>query len=162
MAGPSRQSRVAAVLLGIGGASVVMIYAIHRDRARNMVPRPEAEGDVGTLTVNAQLPDRLLELAPESVVRLPRPQDLAFQFTARGSGPRRVRVEEEDGDGRRTVLHEEAVLAPADRESLGFLVHLDQSTPDTLKLVTTVEAPHAHAVVAKYGLRLYKSGDTPP
>jgi hypothetical protein len=162
MAGPSRQSLVAAALLGIGGAALVVVLAIHRDRAKNMVSRPEAEGEVGTLTVNAQLPDRLLELAPQSVVRLPRPQDLAFQFTAAGSGPRRIRIEEEDGDGRRTVLHEQNVKAPADHESLGFLVRLDQSTSDTLKLIVTVEAPHAQAVVSKYGLRLYGSGDTPP
>jgi hypothetical protein len=110
------------------------------------------------LSVYAQLPEGFLWLTPAAVSRVPRPQDLAFQLTSKGSGPRTVRVEMEL-EGKRTTLAEETVMTPADAATLGYLLHLDQSSPDSFVLIATLESPHAQAITFKYGVRLVGAGD---
>lgn len=148
----------AGVALGIGGAALLVAGLIIADRAPP-VDRPEATGDVGVLAAYGQLESGPIRLLPTRRTILPRPQHLAFQFTAEGTGPRIARVELLTR-GRRIVMHEERLEAPKEAWSLGSIITLDDTYPDELELVVVVEAPHARTVSSQIKLRLVGGSKT--
>ncbi|MCC7385650.1 MAG: hypothetical protein IT384_27625 [Deltaproteobacteria bacterium] len=154
--GPSREARIAALLLGIGAASFATAWWVHREQTRGMVERPEATGDVGFLAVYAQLERGPVRLVPNERTQLPRPQDLTFQWVVQGSGPRLVRIELVTGS-ERLVLHEEKLQAPSDQVPLTYMLHLDDTAPNELSVVVTIEAPHARALTLTHPLVLVGS-----
>lgn len=128
-------------------------------------PRPAASGPVGTVTVFAQTVDGPVPLLPGRTAALPRPQAFAFQVTARGSGPRLVRIDL-DGPDRVQTLHEARLVAPVDGWSLDYVARFGESAPDALALVVTVEAPHDRPRSKRYPFQLVTASerfwDPPP
>lgn len=116
-------------------------------------PVPAATGDIGTVEVYGQTPDGPKKLPADRRVSLPRPQDLAFQFTSEGTGPRWLRIELDTG-GDVSVLYEEQVTAPAFKDSLGYTFRMSEEAPDEVTVIVTLEAPHAMSRVERYPLRL--------
>ncbi len=116
-------------------------------------PVPAATGDIGTVEVFGQTPDGPKKLPEDRRVSLPRPQDIAFQFTAEGTGPRWLRIEIDTG-GDVQVLWEELVTAPAYKDALGYTFRMGEEAPDEVTMIVTLEAPHAMSRVARYPLRL--------
>lgn len=115
-------------------------------------PRPPGTGDVGVLMVFAQTPGGPVRLRPGRKVRLPRPQDFAFRFVAEGTGPRFVRIELEDEQGR-VVVFEEKMTTPADGY-LDYTLRLDERAADDVVLTAVVEAPHMMSAVSDFPIRL--------
>jgi len=142
---------------GIGLAALTIAIGILLSR-RQFAERPEASGDVGMLAVYGQIRDTPTRLYPKRGAVLPRPQHLAFQFTAAGTGPRIVRIELVAGDHRST-MHEERIDAPKDRWSLGWVLLLDDNYPDLLEVEVVVEAPHARSVRSRIPLQLTGESD---
>lgn len=152
------RSFILAILLGIGAAAFTTALILHKKQAVSFVPRPSATGEVGWLSVYAQVEGQAVRLQPSHRRSLQRPQDLSFQFDAEGTGPRHVRIELVTEDGRRAVVHEERFEAPIDKEPLGYLLRLDDTFPDALTLIIAVEAPHSVPYQSKYPLRLVGFG----
>jgi hypothetical protein len=152
-----RETMIAAALMGVGFAATLMIVAIQRQDGARRRARPAASGEVGVVAVYGRVDQGLLRLPPSTVTRLPRPQDLSFQLTADGTGPRVIKIEMET-DVSRTLMVEERAFAPAKGDTLEYLLHLDQTAPDAFRLIVTVEAPHAMAASLRYGVRLTGSG----
>jgi hypothetical protein len=150
-----RPEIIAAILLGIGLGGFGAAYLLYQSRAQMLVERPAATGDVGSVAVYAQFPSGPVRLQPGRRRIVPRPQDIAFQVTAAGTGPRIVRIEMIAG-ARRTVMHEEKLEAPMDRESLGYVLRLGDDAPDEVELAIVIEAPHTIGYEAKYPLVLQK------
>lgn len=149
-----REAILAATLLGIGAGGFTASYLVHTHQADRMVPRPAASGDVGFLGVYAQSPGGPVRLQPQRRVRLRRPQDIAFELDAEGTGPRQVRIELRSPDGRHDVVYEAAASTPARSLALDYVLHLDDRFPDELTLLVTVEAPHAMPYTSRYELLL--------
>lgn len=150
-AGPDRRSLLAALLLGAGLAATVII-----GRAYLTAPETHAQGsgDPGFVAVYAQLPAGPVRLEVGVPRRLPRPQDLAFQWSAEGTGPRLIRIELMAEAGSVLLTHEERVMAPMTLDSLGWVLHLGDEYPDQLELVVTISAPHTGPRILKYPFQL--------
>ncbi len=116
-------------------------------------PLPPARGEVGEIAVFGQLPAGPVRLTPDRLRRLPRPQDFAFQFTSKGEGPRYLRVEME-AEGVSSVVYEDRIGAPKEKESLEFVLRVGDDYPDHIGLVVTIEAPHAMSVIRRYPIEL--------
>jgi hypothetical protein len=116
-------------------------------------PPPEGSGEVGEVTVFAQIPSGPVPLQPDRLRRLPRPQDFAFQFSSAGRGPRYIRIELEAG-GLASTVFEERFGAPSQKDSLEYVLRLGDDDPDQVALIVTVEAPHAMSVVERYPIEL--------
>lgn len=116
-------------------------------------PVPAATGDIGTVEVYGQTPQGPRKLPADRRVSLPRPQDIAFQFTAEGTGPRWLRIEIDVG-GDIQVLWEEKVNAPAFKDSLGYTFRMGEEAPDEVTVIVTLEAPHAASRTERYPVRL--------
>ncbi len=114
---------------------------------------PLGSGEVGELTVYGQIPFGPVPLLPNESRRLPRPQDFAFELNSAGHGPRYVRIELE-AKGLSSVVFEDRFGAPAEKESLEFVLRVGDDYPDDIELVTTIEAPHAASVVERYPIVL--------
>lgn len=115
--------------------------------------RPDASGDVGVLEVYGQQRDGPIRVWPDRPISLPRPQHIAFRFSAEGTGPRMVRIEVETSS-RRYIAYERFHYAPASNESLEYVLQLAEETEDDAALWTTIEAPHARAVTSRFPVRL--------
>lgn len=115
--------------------------------------RPPASGETGVLYAYAQTSKGPVRLQPGREGSFLRPQDIAFQFSVEGTGPRFVRVELEAGEVR-SVLYEEKHEAPAFREALPLVVRLDERHPDRVGLTVFVEAPHRMTAVSRFFVRL--------
>ncbi len=133
--------------LGIAGAVAAASFALQQS-----LPRDEGTGDVGVLEVYAQVSAGPVRIYPGRTIRLPRPQHFAFRFTSAGTGPRFVRVEVE-GDGVRTVMHEEKLQAPFD-DYLGYVLELSETFPDQVMVTVVVESPHMMSAVSDFPLLL--------
>jgi hypothetical protein len=156
-----RERFIVAALLGIGVAGFALAMIVRHEQAKQLVDRPSSSGEVGWVTVYAQLPGGPAPLQPERRRDLPRRQDLAFQLTAKGTGPRTVRIELEDPrDAKRVVMDEERIETPADAESLDYVLVLDDTTPADVIIHVTIEAPHAQGYTSHYPLHLV--GASPP
>jgi hypothetical protein len=156
-----RQHFIAAALLGIGAAGFALAMIVKHEQSKELADRPAASGEVGWVTVYAQLSGGPVPLQPERRRDLPRRQDLAFQLTAKGTGPRIVRIEIEDTKtARRTVMDDERIETPAEGESLDYVLTLDDSAPDDLILDVTLEAPHTRGYTSHYPIHLI--GASPP
>ncbi len=117
--------------------------------------RPEGSGQVGVLAVYAQTRRGPERLPPSRGGTFERPQDLAFQFDVRGTGPRWIRVRLEDPSTKeKTLLYEKLHHAPSFLEPLDYVLRLDERAPDRVDLVVTVEAPHMMAAVSRFPLLL--------
>ena len=115
--------------------------------------RPAASGETGVLWVFAQTSKGPVRLRPGVGGAFPRPQDLAFQFSVDGTGPRFVRIELEAAH-QRSVIYEEQHWAPAERDSLPVVLRLDERYPDEVEVTVVVEAPHRMNAVSRFPLRL--------
>lgn len=115
--------------------------------------RPGASGDVGVLRVYGQTEAGPVLLRPGERRILQLPQDLAFTFTAAGSGPRHLRIELDDGR-RRWVMHEEAIELPRESWPLGYVMELDDTAAGDAAVIVTIESPHTVAVEAVLPIRL--------
>lgn len=113
--------------------------------------RPSGTGEVGIVTVYAQTAEGPRALRPGREVWLPRPQALAFELSAAGTGPRLVRVEVDDGA--RRPVHEVKLAAPLDRWSLDWVARFGEAAPDRVTLHVVVEAPHDRPRRERYPLR---------
>lgn len=150
----SKRSLAIAALLGVGVAALVLVFVLRSGNAElGGSKRPEGTGDAGFIWVYAQLAKGPVRLIPGRSRKLHRPQDIAFVWTVRGTGPRILRIELDDG-GRRWLAHEEQLQAPGEQEPLEFVLVLSDAAPDKLTLITTMEAPHTASVVAKYPIEL--------
>lgn len=152
LARPSKEAFLVAVLLGIGAGAYVIAWHQHRERSRGLVPRPEATGEVGFLAAYAQTPAGPVQLRHGERRDLARPQDIAFQWTARGTGPRLVRIQLE-AEGRSDTVFERR-MQPSVAENLEYVLKLGEDVPSEITIVATIEAPHDRAVVLEYPLRL--------
>lgn len=146
-----RDSVVIAGLLGVGIAGFFAAWLIFSERAKQFVERPEASGDVGSITVYAQRPEGPFRLQPGKTRALKRPQDLSFQWTVNGTGPRELRIELTAGN-ETTVMHEERLSAPADQFPLEYVLHIDDRIPDQVEISVVLEAPHAVGYESRYPL----------
>ncbi|NJK89380.1 MAG: hypothetical protein HC923_08215 [Myxococcales bacterium] len=113
-----------------------------------------ASGDVGIVRVFGQRDEGPVPLVPGRRNVLPRPQELAFELVAAGTGTRDVRIEVSWLDGRRQVVHEERAPATGTPRYLDFLLKLDESLPDRLRLYTIVEPPHDLNLTVAYDIVL--------
>ena len=147
-----RDGIAAAGLVLIGLAALAAAYVVLDERPQ-FAERPEAAGDVGALIVFAQTPDGPVPLQPGRLRALPRPQDFAFRFAGRGTGPRWIRLEVE-ADGETDVVYEKQHEMTGDTEALGFVLRFSEEMPDLVTLVTYVEAPHAMTVSSRFPFRL--------
>lgn len=138
-----------AALLGAGAAALAATYFLRGPSTQ----RPDASGEVGFVVVHGQLASGPIRLVPDREVVLPRPQDIVFQYSVRGTGPRIVRVEM-IAKKERWVLHEERVQGPIEGESLNYVLHLGDAAEDKFRLIVTIEAPHAQSLVAEFPLQL--------
>jgi hypothetical protein len=148
-----KRALAAGVLLGLGLAAAGVVFTIESGRRATLAERPAASGDTGMVIPYGLLDRGPIQLVPDQVNDLPRPQTLSFSFWARGTGPRVLRFELEGLT--EPSHHEERVSAPADQVPLGFLMNLDGSIPDLVTLVITIEAPHTRSLTARYPLRLH-------
>lgn len=148
-----REPYLAAVLLGVGVAGFGAAYLVYAERAAHFAERPEAAGHVGSITVYAQRPEGPFKIQPGRVATLRRPQDLSFQWTVEGTGPRVLRIELEIA-GKTTVMHEERIEAPANQLPLDYVLHVTDLMPDELDLVIVLEAPHSVGYESRYPLRV--------
>ncbi|MBI2379080.1 MAG: hypothetical protein HYV07_34110 [Deltaproteobacteria bacterium] len=155
-----REILLASSLLGVGVAATAIALGVREERRKGMVERPDAAGEVGFLSVYAELSRGPTPLLPGVTSVLVKPVDLAFQWTVRGTGPRVARIELVT-EARREVLDEVTLSAPADQEALSTIVHLDDSVPAELELVITVEAPHSRAVASSYAIRTVRAASSP-
>jgi hypothetical protein len=147
----ARERAVIAGLFGVGVAGFFAAWLILNERSRQFVERPQGSGDVGSITVYAQRPEGPFRLQPGRLRALKRPQDLSFQWTVNGTGPRELRVEILS-QGKTTVMHEERLSTPADQFPLEYVLHLDDKMPDELELVVSLEAPHTVGYESRYPL----------
>lgn len=108
-------------------------------------PRPSASGEAGRLEAYAQLPNGPARLWPGRPRTLPRPQHLAFRFTAEGTGPRTIRIEV-DTSVERITAYERRHHAPANGEGLDYVLRLGEDMPDRIDVWVTIEAPHTQPV----------------
>ena len=143
-----RWRALALLLVFVGFAALVAAWMLSSSRAR-----PSATGDIGLLEAYGQLSDGPVRLWPDRVRRLPRPQDVAFRFSADGTGPRLVRIEVDTRDERITA-YERMHSAPIHNESLDYVLQLSEEVPDRVDVWVTIEAPHASAVVSRFMLHL--------
>lgn len=155
-----RQQVIAAALVGIGVACLAGAWAVRRQQTASFAERPAATGDVGIVIVYAQTDRGPSRLQPGRVRALMRPQPLAFQLTAEGSGPRIARIELE-ASGKRAVMHEERIDAPAREAMIDYVLELDEHLPDDVVLHVVVEAPHAMSTQSSFPLRLTGSSKDP-
>lgn len=144
-----RSNGTVVLLIVVGALALVTAGALLSAR----VQRPDASGELGELVVFAQLPTGPARLRPERQHRLPRPQHFAFRFTAAGTGPRLLRIEVKSASLRYTA-YEQFHEAPAEREALDFVLLLDESTPDRVELLITLEAPHTQSVTSRFPVLL--------
>ncbi|MEO1336988.1 MAG: hypothetical protein AAFV29_15195 [Myxococcota bacterium] len=140
---------IAYALLSIGLLALVATGWLLSRQVRQV----DGSGDVGVVEVYAQLADGPTRLWPERSRSLPRPQDLAFRFSVKGTGPRVVRIEVNDGETPWTA-YEQFHYAPANEESLDYVLELDETSPDRLEVFVTVEAPHTNRVTSRFPLHL--------
>lgn len=141
---------MAVVLLGLS----VSALALALDRVtRAPIPRPPSTGEVGEVTVYVQTVEGPYPLTAGRTSVLPRPQSVAFQVSAVGSGPRLVRVDLEDANTRRT-LYEGRFMAPFSSYSLPFVARFGETAADHLVVTVAVEAPHLPPVIRRYPLEL--------
>lgn len=139
---------VAGVFAGVGVAALVGIYL------SLSAPEPPAGfGEVGEVIVFGQVPSGPTPLPADRTVRLPRPQDFAFQLSSTGRGPRYIRIELE-AEGMSSVVHEERFGAPMELDSLEFVLRVGDDYPDDIALVVTLEAPHTMSVTKRYPVKL--------
>ncbi len=140
-----------AVALGIGAALVLMaglaVWGPTDGR------RPDATGDAGIVLIYGQTPFGPVRLVPGEARTLTRPQDVAFQFTCNGTGPRVVRIEVVYDDVR-DLMHEDKLVGPAQMEALEYLLRLDDRAPNELTIVTTIESPHDRPRVLEHPIKL--------
>src|SRR4051812_6304046 len=129
-----RPEIVAAILMGIGVAGFVGAWLVHKQQTASFAERPEASGEVGFVAVYVQQPHGPVRLQPSRVRVVKRPQSVAFQLTTTGAGPRSVRIELES-EGKRTVLHEQKLDAPADQAMIDYVLELGDDVPDDLKVI---------------------------
>ncbi len=146
---PKSAAAVAGVLLALGVAALVAVYAV----VSGAEPTAVGTGDIGTLDVYGQTKQGPAKLPKDRRVTLPRPQDFAFQFTGEGTGPRIIRIEVE-ALGEVSVAYEEIHQAPKFKDSLGYTMHLSEDAPDEITIVVTLEAPHAMSRVSRHPVRL--------
>ncbi|MCK6550025.1 hypothetical protein L6R52_29595 [Myxococcota bacterium] len=155
-----RPEVIAAALVGIGVACLAGAWAVRQQQTASFAERPAASGEVGIVLVYAQTERGPSRLQPGRVRALARPQPLAFQLTADGTGPRIARIELEAA-GRRTVMHEERIEAPATEVMIDYVLELDERLPDDLVLHVVVEAPHAMSYQSSFPLKLTGSSKDP-
>lgn len=151
-----RHEVAAGILFGIGFAAFGGAWLVRHEQSRRMVEPPDASGELGTVLVYAQQPNGPVRLQPGRPRTLSRPQALAFQLSSTGTGPRLVRIELEAA-GRRGVLHEERLLAPADQEMVDHIIDLGDELPDGVELIVALEAPHTFGYESRYPIRLVGS-----
>jgi hypothetical protein len=133
-------------------SSALLVLAVVAGVFHLTAPRvPEGAGEVGRVTVYGQVPAGPLALLPGARRRLPRPQELAFFVEVEGRGPRVVRLEVEGSD--HPVLLEQRLEAPFEAY-LDYTLTLDESAPDELVLVATVEAPGQPSAVVRHPIAL--------
>ena len=145
-----REWVTASLLVLVGGVAFVM--AALSLTASNL-NRPVASGGVGELVVYAQTVEGPVALKRGRTSVMPRPQAIAFQFSVAGTGPRLVRIDIESKGAIRT-FHEVRFEAPVDHEALGTTLQLDESHPDHLVLLVSVEAPHSSPKRRRYPIEL--------
>jgi superfamily I DNA and RNA helicase len=150
---------LAAVLLGVGVAGFALAFLVRQKQREMFTDRPPATGDVGYVAVYAQLASGPQPLQVGRRRQLHRPQDLAFQFSAEGSGPRIIRIELHDEDGKIVVMHEEIVEAPKSAWSLDYVLTLDDEAPDALEIVVALDAPHTRGYASRYPIALTGSSN---
>ena len=136
---------IAGILLLIGGCALVLAVWFLQPGSR----RPSATGDVGRLEAYGQLPDGPVRLWPNRPRVLPRPQHLAFRFTAQGTGPRTIRIEV-DTSVERITAYEQRHRTPAEGVPLDYVLKLGEQTPDHIDVWITIEAPHTSAVSSRF------------
>ena len=146
------KSVTSAILAGIGAAALIAGVLVAKSNAFGP-PRPDASGDVGVLAIYAQTAFGPVRLVAGERRELTRPQDFAFQFTCEGTGPRVVRIEMKT-DGEPEILNEVKMNCPANMESLGYVLKLDDKAPNDVELSTIVEAPHDHLRVHRFPITL--------
>lgn len=140
-----------AVALGIGTALVLIAgLALWGPTGGR---RPDATGDAGIVLVYGQTPAGPVRLVPGEVRTLTRPQDLAFQFSCDGTGPRVIRIEVAY-DEVRDLMHEDKLRGPAEMEALEYLLRLDDRAPNELTIITTIESPHDRPRVLEHRIKL--------
>jgi hypothetical protein len=135
-------------------AGVTALVVVGKNTLHGPPSKAEATGDVGFVTVYAQLARGPVRLEPNQDRVVPRPQDLAFQWTADGTGPRNIHIEVATASGEILATHDERVFAPMKLDSLGWVVHLGDAQPDHLAVVVTISAPHTAARTIKYPFTL--------
>ncbi|MFO0728384.1 MAG: hypothetical protein U1E65_31705 [Myxococcota bacterium] len=145
----------------IGGALLVLaglvaLVIVGKNTFQGPTSKAEGSGDVGFVTVYAQLARGPVRLEPKQDRVVPRPQDLAFQWTAEGTGPRNIHIEVRTVGPEPEVLaaHDERVFAPMKLDSLGWVVHLGDAQPDHLEVVVTISAPHTASRTIRYPFTL--------
>lgn len=151
-----RSELSALALFGLGVVGFSAAWLVHSSQRDGMADRPEATGEVGRFIVYGQLSEGPTPLQPGRIRALPRPQDFAFAWSARGTGPRHIRIEVER-EGERTVLHEADLSAPTEAEPLDYVLSLGDDAPDDLVVIVAVEAPHAMGYLARYPVKLVGS-----
>jgi hypothetical protein len=140
---------VAILLLFIGLGA----YRYQSEHTR-FVERPPASGSVGSLHVYGQNEQGPLRLFPGRVWRLRRPQHLAFELQAEGSGPRSIYIELEAGS-RRWRMHNERIQTPKINWYLEYIMDLDDNVPNFCTIIVRVVAPHARAVESRFVIQLF-------
>jgi hypothetical protein len=148
-----REAIAVGMLLGAGAGAALLAGAIHLDRRRGFVEPPEATGDVGVLRAWAQTDQGPVLLRPGIRRELWRPQDIAFTYTAKGTGPRLLRIELDDRR-RLWTMHEVTVEAPQDETPLPWVLHLDDTVPPDVEVHVTIEPPHTRPVTSILPIRL--------
>jgi hypothetical protein len=149
-----RENVLVAVLLGFGFASFTVAFLVRHKQRELMSDRPEGSGDVGSVAVYAQLHAGPVKLQVGRKRVLERPQHVAFQFTAEGTGPREVRIEIVEPEGRSTLMNETVLDAPKQDYTLDYVLDLGDDIPDVLTLVVGIDAPHARGYASSYPMVL--------
>ena len=136
----------------LGGGLTVLIMSRATDTPA-LATRPRASGELGILRAYGLEDDQLVGLSPRKLNVLGRPQRLAFQFTAEGTGPRFVRITLVTPVNR-WVMHQQRIETPCDPCNLDNMLDVDEDYGDHLSLLLTVEAPHDRTVTAEVQLQM--------
>jgi hypothetical protein len=146
----ARDYWIAGTLTGLGLAGLIGLITLW---SQGPAEKPAADGELGVVRVWGQGPRGPIYLRPNLPVVLPRPQALVFQLhVEKGTGPRVVRIELES-NGETSTLFEEALTAPI-VDTLEVLPKLEESAPDRLRVIVTIEAPHLSSVSVDYPIQL--------
>ena len=146
--------RGALVVIGLllGGSLALLLMSRITD-APALATRPRASGELGILRAYGLEDDQPVALTPRRLNVLARPQRIAFQFTAEGTGPRFLRITLVT-PASRWVMHQARVETPCDPCNLEYILAVDEDYGDHLTLLLTVEAPHDRTVTAEVQLQM--------